>query len=400
MHANDESLMPSVLVVAHDVELPIKDHRRQEFRDRIVHMSKEFDLTVVSVDRFPHGQSNENDFRLVRLERSQGSIYVRLAEIIRTSKPDIVFCDGFEEALWAVLAMMLHRCKWILLAQTYVGELFFLDIRDRLKSRVFPGVAERVADILLASPLMFCDSAIFVSETMRRNYRWAKKYGRLRGEMVVSHSLDYLKNIDELGPLTNEDQTLLRSIVDDEHIHLAAVGGLIPLKRIDVAIRAQAVLRERGIPSKLHMFGDGPEAGNLKCLTQELGVEGSVSFEGTVGKRCLLQALARMDALLFTAVSDGLSVTVCDAMGLGCPVVAYANNGMRELAGYDMPMLLAYSDSPVEYADAVTLLLSRPDLRAEMTEAARILVAPMMAVESRTRSAQICQFLRETLDRE
>ena len=60
---------------------------------------------------------------------------------------------------------------------------------------------------------------------------------------------------------------------------LVFVGGLVPLKACDLALRAAAPIL-RNNTARFTVIGDGPERGRLEQLAKTLGIENSVSFCG------------------------------------------------------------------------------------------------------------------------
>ncbi|HRN29822.1 MAG TPA: glycosyltransferase, partial [Terrimesophilobacter sp.] len=60
------------------------------------------------------------------------------------------------------------------------------------------------------------------------------------------------------------------------------ITRLGPLKRVDHVVRAIAALRERGLPVRLEVYGDGPSRPELEALIAELGVGDAVDLAGHV----------------------------------------------------------------------------------------------------------------------
>ncbi|MEA2466082.1 MAG: hypothetical protein QOJ57_208, partial [Thermoleophilaceae bacterium] len=81
------------------------------------------------------------------------------------------------------------------------------------------------------------------------------------------------------------------------------VGRLVPIKRVDVMLRAVARARELGAPLKLAVVGDGDLRGELEALAAGLGIAGDVRF---VGYRSDLAAIvAGTDVGLLTSDNEG-----------------------------------------------------------------------------------------------
>jgi len=104
-------------------------------------------------------------------------------------------------------------------------------------------------------------------------------------------------------------------------VRVGLVGRLVPVKRIDLFLRMAAEL-QRAAPGafRFHVFGDGPEQDRLLGLARDLGLGDELRFEGFVGD--VAERIAALDLLYLTSDSEGLPMTVLEAMGLGTPVVA------------------------------------------------------------------------------
>jgi glycosyltransferase involved in cell wall biosynthesis len=103
---------------------------------------------------------------------------------------------------------------------------------------------------------------------------------------------------------------------------LIFVGGLIPCKACDLALRAAAPLLRDGL-ARFAIVGDGPERGRLEQLARSLGIEENVVFCGWVSHEEVLTRLRSADVLVFPSVRDFGAGVVFEALASGAvPVVA------------------------------------------------------------------------------
>src|SRR5271157_1205900 len=100
--------------------------------------------------------------------------------------------------------------------------------------------------------------------------------------------------------LCSDDQ---RSTVPGAKFELVFVGGLIPCKACDLALRAAAPLLRSGL-ARFTVLGDGPERGRLEQLVRSLGIEKTVSFFGWVSHEEALKRLRSADVMVFPSVRD------------------------------------------------------------------------------------------------
>jgi glycosyltransferase involved in cell wall biosynthesis len=103
---------------------------------------------------------------------------------------------------------------------------------------------------------------------------------------------------------------------------LIFVGGLIPCKACDLALRAAAPLLRSDL-AHFTALGDGPERGRLEQLTKSLGIEKAVSFHGWVRHDEVFRRLRNADVMVFPSVRDFGASVVYEGLATGAvPVVA------------------------------------------------------------------------------
>jgi glycosyltransferase involved in cell wall biosynthesis len=108
----------------------------------------------------------------------------------------------------------------------------------------------------------------------------------------------------------------------DTKLELIFVGGLIPCKACDLALRAAAPLLRNEL-ARFTVVGDGPERANLEQLAISLGIDEAVSFCGWVSHEEVLRRLRSADVMVFPSVRDFGAGVVFEALATGAvPVVA------------------------------------------------------------------------------
>ena len=106
------------------------------------------------------------------------------------------------------------------------------------------------------------------------------------------------------------------------------VSRLVRKKNLAFALRAYAKWREGAIhPRRLRLVGYGEEEAALRALTAELGIAGSVIFEGQVDSRRVGMAMASALCLILPSIEEQFGLVVIEALALGLPVLVSANAG-------------------------------------------------------------------------
>jgi glycosyltransferase involved in cell wall biosynthesis len=104
-------------------------------------------------------------------------------------------------------------------------------------------------------------------------------------------------------------------------IHLLYAGRLVPLKGVDMLLRAVRLLVNQEIPFVLSILGDGPERSRLCRLVQELKLEPWVRFVGAVPYDEMMTWYSKGHVLVLASThSEGWPKVLAEAMchGLVC----------------------------------------------------------------------------------
>ncbi len=133
----------------------------------------------------------------------------------------------------------------------------------------------------------------------------------------------------------------LRNPEPGARLELIFVGGLIPCKACDLALRAAAPLLRKDL-ARFSILGDGPERNRLEQLARSLGIEKAVSFCGWVSHEEVLRRLRSADVMVFPSVRDFGGGVVFEALATGAvPVVAdFGGPGdiVHPEVGYKVPL--------------------------------------------------------------
>jgi glycosyltransferase involved in cell wall biosynthesis len=170
---------------------------------------------------------------------------------------------------------------------------------------------------------------------------------------------------------------------------LGSVGRLHPVKNQQLLVRALAILRRRIADAALVLIGDGPQRDELAALARRLGVADAVHFLGE--RRDVEQILPAFDVFCLSSLSEGIPLTVLEAMAARVAVVAVAAGGVREAVAPDEDALLidgAAADAEqvaARLASASQRLLGDAALRQRLTEHAAVRVQAEFTIEAACR---------------
>jgi len=127
------------------------------------------------------------------------------------------------------------------------------------------------------------------------------------------------------------------------------LGRLVPHKRVDVVLNAFAglLVRRPDTPLWCVIAGTGPAQDDLTRLADRLGINARVRFVGW--QESAPHALSTIDLFLMPSTDEGLGLTLIEAAGSSCLVIASNDGGMQEVMDGD---LLEYQVAPDGGVDA------------------------------------------------
>jgi L-malate glycosyltransferase len=158
--------------------------------------------------------------------------------------------------------------------------------------------------------------------------------------------------------------------LDDRAFVVATVARLDPVKDLTTLLEAFAIVRRRVPSAQLLIVGDGPERDCLAARAAQPDLAGSVHLTGYRSDvRALLPAA---DVYASSSISEGVSITILEAMAAGIPVVATAVGGTPEVFPEEAAggILVPCRDSE-RLATAIASLALDPRRRAAMAAAGR-----------------------------
>ena len=157
-------------------------------------------------------------------------------------------------------------------------------------------------------------------------------------------------------------------------LRIVSVGALIETKGHDALIGACATLRDQGIDFLCEIVGSGSLKADLDELTKRLHLEGRVRLLGPLPQSEVRKRLYEADLFVLacrTATNgdtEGIPVSIMEAMAVGVPVVSTRSSGIPELVP-DTAGWLVEPDDPIALAQAMHEALA--DLDQSKVVAAR-----------------------------
>ncbi len=106
-----------------------------------------------------------------------------------------------------------------------------------------------------------------------------------------------------------------------KHFNFLTVSRLVPIKRIELQLRALRALVDANHNAMLHIVGAGPEEMKLKQLVTELKLGEHVVFHGYQSGRALGMFYIECDCFLLTSDYEGWGMVIVEALSAGLPII-------------------------------------------------------------------------------
>ena len=144
------------------------------------------------------------------------------------------------------------------------------------------------------------------------------------------------------------------------------VAELIRRKRHDIALKALAVTKTRGL--KLLLAGPGPEFRNISRLARRLGILDRIVFLGY--RNDIRDLISACDIFLLPSSQEGLPRSLMEAMAMETPAIASDIRGSRELLADSCGYLFPEGDFRA-LASLIDYVVEHPIEAAERAKQAR-----------------------------
>lgn len=122
----------------------------------------------------------------------------------------------------------------------------------------------------------------------------------------------------------NTEKALQERIIQintNESPRFLYVGRLSLEKGVDVLLHSFVKVRKKHETAKLIIVGSGPQEKSLKEISQNLGIEDTVTFTGSKSNKALFEEYSRATCFILPSRSEPWGLVVNESLAYGCPVV-------------------------------------------------------------------------------
>ena len=284
-----------------------------------------------------------------------------LARVARDHRADVLHCHHYSPFVYGAIAKL-----WMPRVRIVFTE------HGRL-SDAGPSSKRRLANTILGR---VPDGVFAVSRELRDH---------LVDEGFPARTAGVIYNGIEPGLLPSpETRALVRARlgVPANTMVVGTIARLDPVKNLQTLIAAIAALNQEQRATALVIVGDGSERQALEHTAAEGGVARQVHFLGQ--REDARDWLAGCDIYANSSISEGVSLTILEAMAASLPVVATAVGGTPEVVDESCARLVPSRDAGA-LAGALRDLADDASLRMRMGSAARRRVEDLFTIDRMVR---------------
>jgi len=203
-------------------------------------------------------------------------------------------------------------------------------IAERTTSYGYLAAASRIKPIVIAqqgiTDLWPPNSPSYIFKKILQNYAFKQAdlihaWGNSIAEDIKESQVN-MEKVMILPKGINLDFFQFNDASDETMINAVVTRALEPEYNHDLILKAFSIIKQKNIPFKLTIIGEGTESKKLKRLANELKIGKEVDFAGKVNNKEIPRYLQQANIYISTPITEGVSASLFEAMACGCfPIV-------------------------------------------------------------------------------
>jgi glycosyltransferase involved in cell wall biosynthesis len=286
----------------------------------------------------------------------------RIVGLLRRLEPDIVHTHTAKAGALGRVAASFYNATRRPSRRAVVVHTF----HGHVMQGYFGPVASRAVRAAERALARMSDRIVAISSTQRRDLVEVFRIAPARKVVVVPLGLD----LDQLQHAPDRDGSLRREAgFPGDAIVCGYVGRLVPIKHVDLLIRAFAEVQRRQPRARLLVVGDGECRVDLERLVGDLSLTGLVCFAGW--RTDVVAVYGALDIVALSSRNEGTPVALIEAGAAGKAIVATRVGGVPDVVETERTGLLVPDDDLAALASAIERLIVDTALRARLGSSAR-----------------------------
>ena len=150
-------------------------------------------------------------------------------------------------------------------------------------------------------------------------------------------------------------------------LRIVTVSWFRPVKSLDTLVRSLVILEDRNVPFHAVIIGGGTDGKDtVRSIIDEGGISRKTEMTGALSRDGVKKHLARSDIFALPSISEGVPVSMMEAMAMELPVVATDIMGISEIVIEGVTGFMVPQQEPAALADRLELLIHDKRLRISM----------------------------------
>ncbi|HML94121.1 MAG TPA: glycosyltransferase family 4 protein [Thermodesulfobacteriota bacterium] len=364
------------ILLVNDYGTPDGGAEIQIYRLRRLLRERGHDARLFTTGITSPGMNNASDYKCtgtrspfrVLLQTANPWAYLRLKDIIREFKPDLVHVKIFLTQMSPLILPPLKNVPSVYHVAWYrpicPTGLKMLPDGSACTFKAGPvcyakGCVPARDWIPLMLQMKLFRSWHGVFDSIMANSDWVRKRLAEEGIEPVEVLRYGVESVGEEAPLSEEPTAVF-------------AGRLVKEKGVDVLLRAFGKVSAKVPAARLVIAGDGPERKNLEALASRLNLTPSVRFAGYLQQEEMNDALKGAWVQVIPSLWDEpFGIVAIEAMARGAPVVASSSGGLGEIIEPGVDGFLVPPGDADVLSEKLTALLTDKNLAASMASSAR-----------------------------
>ena len=282
---------------------------------------------------------------------------LKLVLLVRKEKIDIMHSHEFTMNVYGSLVSFITRVPII---ATVHGKVYY------------PEKNRRILFYRMAAKL--CSGMIAVSNELKR-YLLKELKLNSKDIMVVYNGID----LDKFH--TNKDSAEIRKelSIPPETLIVGSVGSLFKVKGYSFLIESAKEVLKVFPNFKLLILGEGEQSSALQEKIESAGLQDAVKLLGF--REDIPKILTLFDIYVCSSLSEGLSLSLLEAMAAEKPIIATEVGGNSEIVINGVSGFLVPPENPNALAEKIIYLLKDKEKRKKMGEEGRRIVKEKFSIE-------------------
>ena len=295
-------------------------------------------------------------------------LIVRLWRIFKRTKPRVVHTHQAKAGAVGRLAARLAGVPVIV--HTYHGNVFRGHFGP-VKKKIFVGLERLLA--------LITTKIVVISELQKKDITEVFKIAPTGKVQIIPLGFD-LSRFDGVDRFKGR---LRKRLGLDEHkLLVGIVARFEPVKNHRLFIEVARIVREKREDVHFVVIGDGKLRPDIERWISNGNLDSDVTLAGNLTE--IEEALADLDVVALTSLSEGTPVSLIEAMAAGRPVISTRVGGVPDLIDDGVTgVLVDLNDSATTEAFAFKLLALLDDaaLRERLASAARVKVRSIYTID-------------------